>query len=171
MYLKTLCCADVLTSTKLVSRAVTVEVVTLAELAAVPLLWVVSLLALAHATNTFPIVAADVCTIAAVPVHVLCGHVVAAAFTVSAHPALITPDTEGKGWSFRRFLRTKRADLKIAVMVLPAGSTFEGPITKVAHFTVLDASLMAVTFTDEPEGHLHLLCETQRLYLNHLLLA
>lgn len=63
-------------------------------LAAVPLLGVVSLLALARAAHTVPIVAADVRAIvlAAGPVHVLRGHVVAAAFTLSAHTAFIAPE-------------------------------------------------------------------------------
>lgn len=85
--------AVILTSTQLVARAVTVEVVTLAELAAVPLLGVFPLLALTCATHTVSAVAADVRAVVftAGSVHVLCGHVVAAAFTQSANTSLITP--------------------------------------------------------------------------------
>lgn len=87
--------AVTLTSTQLVSRAVTVEVVTFAELATVPLLWVFSLLALTCATHTVSVVAADVRAVvfAAGSVHVLCGHIVAAAFTLSTHTSFVTPET------------------------------------------------------------------------------
>lgn len=73
--------------TQLVSRAVAVEVVTLAVLTAVPLLRVFSFLTLTCATHTFSIVAADVGAVvfAAGPVHVFCSHFMAAAFTESAH--------------------------------------------------------------------------------------
>lgn len=54
---------------------------------------------------------------------------------------------------------------------LLAGSTLEGPITKMAEFTVLDAFLVAFTLTDEVEGDLHLLRESQGLYLDGLGLA
>lgn len=91
-----LCGAVVLTATQFVSRTVTVEVVTLAVLAAVPLLRVVSLLALTCAAHAVSVVAADVGPVVftAGPVHVLCGHVVAAALTLSAHTAFITPETK-----------------------------------------------------------------------------
>lgn len=84
-----------LTSAQFVSRAVTVEVVALAVLAAVPLLRVVSLLALTCAAHAVSVVAADVSTVVFTtsPIHVLCGHVVAAAFTPSAHTSIITPET------------------------------------------------------------------------------
>jgi len=105
---------DILTATQLVSRAVTIKVVTFAILAAVPLLWVVSLLALACAAHTVSVVAADVSAVvfAAGPVHVLCGHVVAAAFTLSAHAASLTPDTEGKVVILRGF-QTQRNKTQI----------------------------------------------------------
>ena len=54
---------------------------------------------------------------------------------------------------------------------LLAGSTLVGPVSKVAEVTVLDALLVALTLTDEVEDDLHLLCESQRLYLNGLRLA
>lgn len=54
---------------------------------------------------------------------------------------------------------------------LPAGSTLIGPIPKVAILTVLDTVLLAFTLTDEVEGNLHLLCESQGLYLNGLSFA
>lgn len=54
---------------------------------------------------------------------------------------------------------------------LLAGSTLISPITKVAEFTVLDTLLAAFTFTDEAEGNLHFLRESQGLYLNGLRLA
>lgn len=84
-----------LTSAKLVSRAVAVEVVALAELSTVPLLGVLSLLALACAAHAVSVVAADVGAIVftAGPVHVLCGYVVTAAFTLSTHTALVTSTT------------------------------------------------------------------------------
>lgn len=86
-----------LTSAQLVSRAVTVEVVTLAVLATVSLLGIVSLLAFACATHTVSVVAANVGAVvfAAGAVHVLRSHLVAAAFTLSAHTAFVTPYTEG----------------------------------------------------------------------------
>ncbi len=84
-----------LTSTQFVSRAVTVEVVTLAVLSAVPLLRVVSLLALTRAAHAVSVVAADVGAVVftAGPVHVFRGHIVAAAFALSAHTSFITPET------------------------------------------------------------------------------
>lgn len=88
----------ILTSTQLVSRAVTVEVVTLAVLPAVPLLGVVSLLALTCAAHAVSVVAADVGAVvfAAGPVHILCCHVVAAALALSAYTSFITSETEGR---------------------------------------------------------------------------
>lgn len=82
------------TSAQFVSGAVTVEVVTLAVLSAVPLLGVVSLLALTCAAHTVSVVAADVRTVvfAAGAVHVLGCHIVAAAFALSAHTFFITPE-------------------------------------------------------------------------------
>lgn len=132
-------------STQFVSRAITVEVVTLTVLAAVPVLRVFSLLALTGAAHTISIVAADLCTIvlSAGPVHVLCGYVIAATFTVSAHTSFVTL----------------------------AGSTFEGPVTKVALLTVLNAIFVAFTLTDEVEGNLHLLCKSQGLDFNDLRLV
>lgn len=90
-----ICSTDTLTSTQFVSRAVTVEVVALAELATVPLLWVGSLLALACATHAFSVVAADVCAVVftAGLIHVVCSHVVATAFAISTHTAFETPET------------------------------------------------------------------------------
>lgn len=90
-----ICNTDTLTSTQFVSRAVTVEVVTLAELAAVPFLWVGSLLALACAAHAFSVVAADVRAVVftAGLIHVVCSHVVAAAFAISTHTAFKTPET------------------------------------------------------------------------------
>lgn len=85
-----------LTTTQLVAGAIAAEVVTLAELAAVSLLGVLPVLALAPAAHTVSIVAADVggVVFATGPVHVFCGHVVAAAFALSAHASLITPEKE-----------------------------------------------------------------------------
>lgn len=40
-----------------------------------------------------------------------------------------------------------------------------------AELTVLDAFLVAFTFTDEVQGNLHFLCEAQGLYLNGLRLG
>jgi len=54
-------------------------------------------------------------------------------------------------------------------MGLLAGSTLIGPI--VAVWTFLDASLVAFTLTDKVEDNLHLLSESQRLYLNDLSLG
>ena len=90
--------AVALTSAQFVSGAVTVEVVTLAERAAVPLLRVVSLLALTRATHAVSVVAADVRAVVftAGPVHVLRGHFVAAALALSAHAAFVTPETTGR---------------------------------------------------------------------------
>lgn len=95
--------AATLTSTQLVPRSVTVKVVTLAELAAVPLLGVLPLLALTCATHTVTVVAAGVRAVGftAGSVHVLCGHVVAAALTLSSHTAFITPEKRER-LSFRR---------------------------------------------------------------------
>lgn len=51
------------TSTELVVGAVAVEVVTLTELAAVSLFWIISFFALARPTNTVSIITADVCPV------------------------------------------------------------------------------------------------------------
>lgn len=85
-----------LTSAELVSRAVAVEVVTLAELPAVPLLRVLPRLALAGAAHALPVVAADVgaVVLAAGPVHVLRGHFVAAALALPAHATVFAPEAE-----------------------------------------------------------------------------
>ena len=84
----------ILTFAQLVPGAVTVEVVTLAVLACVPLVGVVvPLLALARAADAVSVVAADVGAV--VPptglVHVLRGHVVAAALALSAHASFVAP--------------------------------------------------------------------------------
>lgn len=54
---------------------------------------------------------------------------------------------------------------------LLAGSTFVGAVAMVAEVTVHDAVLVALTLTDEVEDDLHLLCESQGLYLDRLRLA
>lgn len=54
---------------------------------------------------------------------------------------------------------------------LLAGSTLVGPVSKVAERTVLHAVLVAFTLTDEVEGNLHLLCESQGLDLDGLRFA
>ena len=54
---------------------------------------------------------------------------------------------------------------------LLAGSALVGPVTEGAERTVLDAVLVALTLTDEVEGDLHLLGESQGLYLDGLRLA
>lgn len=54
---------------------------------------------------------------------------------------------------------------------LLAGSTFIGPVTKVAEVTVLDTILVTFTLTDKIESNLHLLCKSQWLYLDGLRLA
>lgn len=66
--------------------------------AAVPLLGVVSRLAFTVAAHTVAVVAADVGAVvfAAGPVHVLRGHVVAAALALSSHASLVAPEPEGK---------------------------------------------------------------------------
>lgn len=88
--------AATLTSAQLVSRAVAVEVVALAELAAVPLLGVVPLFALARAAHALSVAAADLraVALAACAVHVLGGHVVAAAFALPPDASLVTPEGE-----------------------------------------------------------------------------
>lgn len=40
-----------------------------------------------------------------------------------------------------------------------------------AEITVLDSILVAIALTDEVQGNLHLLCESQRLYLDGLRLS
>jgi len=71
------------TSAELVVGAVTAEVVTLAELSAVYLLWVFSFLALTCSTDAFSIVAADVRPVihAAVRVQIVCQELILAALT------------------------------------------------------------------------------------------
>lgn len=54
---------------------------------------------------------------------------------------------------------------------LLAGSTLIGPVSKVAKRTVLNSLLVAFTLTDEVEGNLHLLCESQGLDLDGLRFA
>lgn len=83
-----------LTSTEFVVGAVTVEVVTLAELPTVAFLWVLSLLTLTGSTHTVSVVAADVCTVVftAALIQVFAGHLVGAALTLSTNTALIAPD-------------------------------------------------------------------------------
>lgn len=83
-----------LTATQFVAGAITAEVVTLAELAAVSLLRVFPVLALTSATHTVSIVAANVSSVvfATGLVHVFCGDVVTAAFALSAHASLVTPE-------------------------------------------------------------------------------
>ena len=54
---------------------------------------------------------------------------------------------------------------------LLAGSTFIGPVTKVAEVTVLDTIFVAFTLTGEVENNLHLLRKSQRFYLDGLRLA
>ena len=63
--------------------------------------------------------------------------------------------------------------IKIVEMVIDslAGSTFIGPVTKVAEWTVLDTVLVAFALTNEVEGDLHLLRKSQGLYLDDLRLA
>lgn len=51
---------------------------------------------------------------------------------------------------------------------LLAGSTFISPVAKVAEVTVLDTIFVAITLADEFESNLHLLCESQRFYLDGL---
>lgn len=81
------------TSTQFVAGAITAEVVTLAELAAVSLLGVVPVLAFACATNTVTTVAANVGRVVftARSVHIFRGNVIAAAFALSPHVSILTP--------------------------------------------------------------------------------
>lgn len=87
------------TSAELVVRPVTVEVVTLAELATVDLSWVVPLLAFTGAADTVTVVAADICAIvfSAVGVQVFCPHLVFAALTNTSDTSVVTPGTEQVG--------------------------------------------------------------------------
>ncbi len=82
------------TSTEFIIGAVTVEVVTLAEFAAVAFFRIVSLLALAGATHALSVIAADVraVVLAAVLVQVFGGHLVFSTFTLPAHTSLIAPE-------------------------------------------------------------------------------
>lgn len=84
----------VLTSAELVVGSVTVEVVTLAELAAVDLFGVVPLLAFAGAAHTVPVVAADIRPVVftTVGVQVLRPHIVLAALAQMPDATLVTPD-------------------------------------------------------------------------------
>lgn len=90
--------SKILTSAELVVGAVTVEVVALAELAAVDLCRILSLLAFAGAADTVAIVAADIRTVvfSAVGIQVLCPHFVFAALAKTPDTSLITPDTENR---------------------------------------------------------------------------
>lgn len=126
-----------MTSTEFVVGAVTVEVVTLAELSAVAFLRVLPLLALAGSTDAVSVVAADVrpVVLATVLVHVLAGDVVAAALTLPANTTLVTF----------------------------AGSTLEGAISTVAERAVLLSLFVTFTLADEVEQDLHLFGKTQRL--------
>lgn len=88
-----------LTSTELVVRPVTVEVVALAVHAAVALSWIVPLLALTGAADTVTVVAADICTVvfSAVGIQVFRPHLVFAALTDASDSSVITPGTEQVG--------------------------------------------------------------------------
>lgn len=87
------------TSTELVVRPVTVEVVTLAVLATVDLSWNVPLLALAGAADAVTVVAADICTVvfSAVGIQVFCPHLVFAALTKTSNTSFVTPGAEQVG--------------------------------------------------------------------------
>lgn len=87
-----------LTSTELVVGSVAVEIVALAERAAVDLCRILSLLAFTAATDTVTIVAADIRTIVfpAVGIQILCLPFVSAALTDTPNASLIAPDTEDK---------------------------------------------------------------------------
>ena len=82
------------TSTEFVAGAVTVEVVTLAELPTVTFFWVLSLFTLTGSTHTVSVVAADVCTVVlpTVSVQVVRPHLVCTALTQSANTALVAPE-------------------------------------------------------------------------------
>lgn len=54
---------------------------------------------------------------------------------------------------------------------LLAGTTFVGSVTKVTVWTLCDTLLMAFALTDKVEHDLHLLSESQGLYLNGLYLG
>lgn len=85
-----------LTSTEHVVGAVTVEVVALAELAAVAFCGILPLFALAGAADAVSVVAADVGTVvfSAVCVQVLCVHVILAALTHAPDTTHVTPERE-----------------------------------------------------------------------------
>lgn len=87
-----------LTSTQFVAGAIAAEVVTLAEPPAVPLIEVFPVLALTRATYAVAAVAANVRSVvsAARPVHIFRGHVVAAAFALSAHASTVTTEKSKK---------------------------------------------------------------------------
>lgn len=87
------------TSTELVVRPVTVEVVALAEHATVDLSWIVPLLALTGAADAVSVVAADICTVvfSAVGIQVFRAHLVFAALTDASDTSVVTPGTEQVG--------------------------------------------------------------------------
>lgn len=87
------------TSTELVVRPVTVEVVALAEHATVDLSWIVPLLALTGAADAVSVVAADICTVvfSAVGIQVFCPHLVFAALADTSDTSVVTPGTEQVG--------------------------------------------------------------------------
>lgn len=126
-------------SAELVVRAITVEVVTLAVLAAVDLCGVVSLFAFTCATDTVSVVAADICTVisSAVGIQILSADLIFAALTQA-------PNTP---------------------LVALAGSTLKGPVSLEALLTFGLSRSGTVTITDEVQNNLHLLCEAQRFDL------
>lgn len=101
-----------LTSTELVVGAVTVEVVTLAVLAAVDLGRVLPLLTLARAAHAVAVVAADVGAVVlpAVGVQVLGAHLVFAALAQTPDAALVTPGTGRRGQRSVWLLSTSSAE-------------------------------------------------------------
>lgn len=86
----------IFTSTQFVAGAITAEVVTLAELAAVSLLGVVPVLAFTCATYTVTAVAANVGRVVSTArsVHIFRGDVIAAAFALPPHVSILTPEKE-----------------------------------------------------------------------------
>lgn len=82
------------TSTEFIIGAVAVEVVALAEFAAVAFFGIVPFLALAGAAHALAVIAADVraVVLAAVLVQVLGRHLVFSTFTLPANTALIAPE-------------------------------------------------------------------------------
>lgn len=132
-------------SAEFIVGTVAVEVVALAELAAVAFLRIVSFLALAGAAHTLAIVTADVraVVLTAILVQVLSGHLVFTTFTLSANTSLIAP----------------------------AGSTLKCAVAVMAQVAVFDALLVTVTLADEVEGDLDLLGKAQRFNLNFFFFA